>query len=121
MDEWVPAQDKVPEIHDFRASKTGPKGYKERTKRKLEEMEELHAQDQEQAAARMESDDAAMEEDAKQPSSKRGKGEDGAKFIPVSAGLQMGKVVGPCGSGTLHKASVLQPLLQPSTTSLPPT
>jgi hypothetical protein len=42
-------------------------GYKERCKRKLEEMEELHQQDQEAAAAKMEEDgDAGAQPDAMQ-------------------------------------------------------
>lgn len=74
---WVPTQYKLAETVDLRKAKMGPKGYKERNKRTLDEMEELHEQDL-QGPTAMED---AVEET--QPSSKRRKGTD-AKVIPVS-------------------------------------
>lgn len=85
--EWVPAQHKQPEIIDYRGAQTTKKGYKERCKRKLEEMQEQAEQDQQEAAARMEDDNSpAAEEGEQRQSSKRRKVEDGiVKHIPVSA------------------------------------
>ncbi|KAJ9533352.1 hypothetical protein V8C86DRAFT_2616618 [Haematococcus lacustris] len=85
--EWHPTQHPVPERHDYRCAVLGPKGYKEKGKRKLDDMQALHDQDLEQAAAQMTDtlDSACKLDEAAvaQPSSKRRKGEDGGG-IPVS-------------------------------------
>jgi hypothetical protein len=77
--EWQPKQHKPREISDLRGAKRGPKGYKERTKRKLEEMEELAEQD-------VQGMDVADESGAcAGPGSKRLRIEssDGVPYIPV--------------------------------------
>ncbi len=85
--QWEPKQYGEREIHDLRNAALGPKGYKERQKRKLEEMEALHQADQEHAASRMEDDEQQQGQqqdgEEQQPSSKRQKGEGGVKLIPV--------------------------------------
>mmetsp|Transcript_8508 Transcript_8508/g.18174 ORF Transcript_8508/g.18174 Transcript_8508/m.18174 type:complete len:182 (-) Transcript_8508:629-1174(-) len=73
---WVPSQYKVQETPDFRNAKLGPKGFKEKTKRKLEEMQEQLAHEEE----------TAMDQDEPQPvetqSIKRRKA-DGVNYVPV--------------------------------------
>lgn len=84
FDDWTPAQDKQAESKDFRALKTGPKGYKERNKRKIEDaMQEGLQQDEDMAVdAAPAVDEDAMEDDSLQQSSKRRKAE-GKQYIPV--------------------------------------
>uniref|UniRef100_A0A7S3R0S3 Coiled-coil domain-containing protein 86 n=1 Tax=Dunaliella tertiolecta TaxID=3047 RepID=A0A7S3R0S3_DUNTE len=82
LDNWQPAQHAEGEAIDLRNAKLGPKGFKERGKRKLEQMEESHAADLEEAANRMQ-EDGDLPPQEEQPSSKRRKaGQLG--FIPVS-------------------------------------
>jgi hypothetical protein len=110
---WVPAQHKQPEIIDYRAAKTTKKGYKERCKRKLEEMQEQVEQDQQEAEARMEDDSspAAAEEGQ---SSKRRKVEDGmVKHIPVSAAsmahsMHVQPLMAPLHAGKPHASKHTQ-------------
>ncbi len=81
FDNWVPAQHKaVQEAVDFRHAKTGPKGYKERNKRKLEEEDITNNEEND-------GDDGGavpMEEVEHEQSTKRRKAEGVITYIPVS-------------------------------------
>lgn len=77
--DWVPTQEKQSVPVDFRNVKLGPKGYKERRKRKLEEQEEL------------ETCPVDMEEDvASAPTGKRQKLADGTPYRKVSGKVWKG-------------------------------
>ena len=77
---WVPAQYVQPEMNDFRHSKLGPKGYKERCKRKRQDQEELEVLHPEPKAETAAADMDVEVEDG--GDSKRRKSE-GVKFFPV--------------------------------------
>lgn len=84
-EEYVPAQVRAPETIDLRAIKLGPKGYKERSKRKLEEMEKQAVADAEMVAEAMQEDGPqgeGQEEEDHQPSGKRQKAND-STYRPV--------------------------------------